>query len=71
MGGALFRSLKYGMFVHYVAKLSCRADGTIPQTADETADNFDAEKFAADIETFGVEYVIFTAWHFNAHCLYP
>jgi len=66
-----FRSMKYGLFVHYVAGLSVRADGQRPATGDETARAFDAEGFARDLERFGVEYIIFTAWHFNAHCLYP
>jgi hypothetical protein len=71
MTNSNFRTMKYGMFVHYVAKATCRPDGSIPATADETADGFDAEGFANDLATFGVEYVLFTAWHYNAHCLYP
>jgi len=45
MTNSNFRTMKYGMFVHYVAKATCRPDGSIPATADETADGFDAEEY--------------------------
>lgn len=63
-------TMKYGMFVHYVESLSCRRDGTIPPFG-QAAEEFDVAGFADSLVSFGVEYIIFTAWHFNMVCLYP
>ena len=63
-------TMKYGMFVHYVEGLTCRRDGTIPSSG-MAAGEFDVEGFAESLQVFGVEYIIFTAWHFNMVCLYP
>ena len=62
--------MKYGMFIHYVEALTCRSDGTIPAFG-QAAEEFDVEAFADSLTAFGVEYIIFTAWHYNMVCLYP
>lgn len=61
---------KYGLFVHYVPELTTDAKGNKPGI-DELAKRFDAAQFAKDAADFGVEYVIFTAWHLRACTLYP
>ncbi len=61
---------KYGLFVHYVSGLTKNDNGSIP-TIDELANHFDAKQFAEEAAEFGVEYVIFTAWHANTRTLYP
>jgi alpha-L-fucosidase len=81
-----FLDAKYGIFVHYVwagkaaangtdgggAVVSARyPDGTTAKTIDEMIDNFDAAQFAADCKAWGVQYVMFTAWHYQMHPLYP
>jgi hypothetical protein len=81
-----FLDAKYGIFVHYVWAGEAAAngtdgggatviarypDGSKTQTIDEMIDNFDAEQFAKDCKSWGVQYVIFTAWHYQMHPLYP
>ena len=66
-----FESMKYGFFVHYIAPLAVYKDGSSPKTLDEAADGFDVPGFADAIEAMGVEYLIFTAWHYRAIPLYP
>jgi hypothetical protein len=61
---------KLGLFVHYVPALTVDATGATPDI-DALARGFDAPQFADDAAAFGVEYVIFTAWHLNARTLYP
>ena len=61
---------KLGLFVHYVPALTVDAAGSKPDI-DALVRDFDARQFAADAAAFGVEYVIFTAWHLNARTLYP
>ncbi|MEN9991948.1 MAG: hypothetical protein RLZZ224_1650, partial [Verrucomicrobiota bacterium] len=72
---AHFATLKNGFFVHYVwaggGGLTLKRDGSAPQSIDELADAFDADGFARDMEAWGVEYVIFTAWHANINPLFP
>ena len=46
-------------------------DGSKPAGLDDVADRFDAESFAKDLSSMGVEYVLFTAWHANMNVLYP
>jgi hypothetical protein len=71
-----FRQSRYGLFVHYTyggnafPQTSYR-DGTVPSSVEALASQLDAERFAADAESFGVEYVVFTAWHYAMHALYP
>ena len=75
------RALKYGAFVHYVwggtgtrnpGPLQVNSDGTKPyKTIDEMVNAFPVEKFAEDIASMGVEYLIFTCWHYDMNPLYP
>ena len=67
---ARYERQKYGLFVHYVPELTTDAKGNKPRI-DELAKRFDAVQFAKDAADFGVEYVIFTVWHFRACTLYP
>ena len=66
-----FRRMKYGYFVHYVFGGTRKSDGNWPADANDMADRFDAPGFAEDLHSMGVEYVIFTAWHYNMVCLWP
>ena len=66
-----YESWRYGFFVHYIACAAHSRDGADPQTVDEAADAFDVPGFVDDIRAMGVEYVIFTAWHFRVMPLYP
>lgn len=70
-----FLKSKYGFFVHYVwaggGGLTLKRDGTPPASFEELANGFDAKGFANDMEAWGVEYVIFTAWHANINPLFP
>ena len=76
-GMADFLTTKYGFFVHYVwggsqdKPFTCDRDGKRPATFDEFAAAFDAPGFARDLEKWGVEYVILTAWHYNINPLFP
>jgi alpha-L-fucosidase len=75
-GVAEFKSLKYGLFVHYVwagadKTITVNRDGSKPAGLQEVADQFDAAGFARDVQSMGVEYVIFTAWHANMNLLFP
>lgn len=70
-----FRSLKVGCFVHYVwgghKVHTVDRQGNPPPSLDALADDFDVEAFASDMSSWGMEYVIFTAWHANLNALYP
>lgn len=82
---AHFLDDKYGLFVHYVwagqrrigaggqpEQISARyPDGTHAKTIDEMIENFDAEQFAQDCEDMGMQYVIFTVWHYGMNPVYP
>ena len=64
-----WKTMKYGFFTHYVwdgsGNVTKLPDGSAPPSIDYVADHFDAAKFANDLQSMGVEYVIFTAWHAN------
>jgi alpha-L-fucosidase len=71
-----YRSMKYGFFVHYVwggkaYSATVNKDGSMPAGLDDLANRFDAEGFARDLDSMGVEYVLFTAWHAEMNVLYP
>lgn len=71
-----FRRMKYGFFVHYVwdnggGATPVRRDGSKPESLEQLTSEFDAQEFASDMETMGVECVFFTAWHANHFPLYP
>lgn len=64
-----FLEQKYGVFVHYVSG-SIDANGK-KYDLQTTADRFQVDQFAEDIESTGADYVIFTAWHGGMLPLYP
>jgi len=66
-----FYKCKYGMFIHHILREARYADGSQAQTIDEMADAFDTEGFADSLARMGVEYIIYTAWHFAVQPLYP
>ena len=70
-GISSFRRMKYGYFVHYVFGGVRKSDGDWPSDPNDLADRFDAVGFAEDLHSMGVEYLIFTAWHYNVVCLWP
>ena len=73
---AEYRGMKYGFFAHYAwggptYPVTVNPDGSVPKNLDDLANRFDAEGFAADLDSMGVEYVLFTAWHANMNLMYP
>ena len=61
-------SSPYGLFVHYVFEggyVTRQMDGSPSPSLDFVANNFDAQGFADDVASMGVDYVVFTAWHSN------
>lgn len=67
--------LKYGFFVHFVwagkTSLTARRDGEKVKSFAELVTGFDVDSFARDIAAWGVEYVVFTAWHAGINPLFP
>ena len=66
-----YERLKYGLFVHYIASNAPDSHGVRAENVDRAADDFDVPRFAAEVRAMGVEYVIFTAWHWLMQPLYP
>jgi hypothetical protein len=70
-----WRGMKYGFFVHYVwdgaGTVTLNPDGSRPASIDDLCDRFDAQGFAEDIASMGVDYLVFTAWHANLYPLFP
>jgi hypothetical protein len=66
-----FRAMHYGIFVHNVYRATQAPAGKSYQTLDEFCALFDAKAFADQMESAGVEYVIFTAWHRAMYQLGP
>ena len=69
-GKADMPSMNLSFFTHYVAGLTAKTDGTVVMDADQIADSFDAEAYADEMAAMGVEYVVFTAYHYAMVCLY-
>ncbi len=69
-----WKRMKYGQFTHYVwdggGWVTRKTDGSNSPNIDFVADNFNATKYADDLQSMGVEYVIFTAWHANFNPLF-
>lgn len=66
-----YQSLRYGHFTHLVPGLTVASDGAVVADIDALAAGFDVERYADDIASFGVDHVIFTAWHRAMVPLYP
>ncbi len=64
-----WKRMNYGQFTHYVwngsGYVTLMPDGSPTPNIDYVANSFDATKYANDLQSMGVEYVIFTAWHAN------
>jgi hypothetical protein len=70
---AFISDLKYGLFSHYVwAGGGGTADqnGMPSKSIQEQINTFDVKQYANDCKSFGVQYVIFTAWHVRMNHLY-
>ncbi len=67
---ANFSRKKVGFFVHYVPFLTAGKTAVI-YDINVLANDFDAIQFAQDAADFGVEYVVFTAWHARMLPLFP
>lgn len=57
--------------MHFVHGLYRNADGTEPRSFEDAVNGFDVDGFADAVASMGVEYLIFTAWHWRALPLYP
>ncbi|MEI7903041.1 MAG: alpha-L-fucosidase, partial [bacterium] len=69
-----FKTLKYGIFSHYVWAVSWGIPdiyGVAPISADDQANKFNAAQYANDVAQAGAQYVVFTAWHANMCPLWP
>ena len=75
-----WKSMKYGMMVTYAYNSpnygtgnfeTPNPDGSHTQGIDNFANEFNATQFASDLASFGLQYVIFTAWHGGECPLYP
>ncbi len=66
-----FASMRYGIFIHNVYKLTGAPQGMTYTTPDEFANLFDVQAFADQMSAMGVEYVKFTAWHYRMYHLGP
>ncbi|WP_370270935.1 alpha-L-fucosidase [Streptomyces sp. V4I8] len=62
---------KYGLFVHHVPGRTVDSTGAVVDDADDLADGFNAGRFADDLASARVQYVIFTAWHSKMVTLWP
>jgi len=72
----VFKKLKYGFFAHHgwggkAYALTKHPDLSVPKSIDEVGDPFNAERFANDVASFKVEYVVFTVWHAEMNPMYP
>lgn len=66
-----YEKSRYGLFVHYVPGLSIYPDGGSTTDINTIANYFNAKQLAADAQSFGMEYVIITAFHAKMRPLYP
>lgn len=66
-----YSTMKYGLFVHYVPGATINSSGVVINDINVLANSFDANGFANDVASTGVQYVIFTAWHGGMRPLYP
>lgn len=58
-----FRRMKNGLFITQTYRVTASPPGGKVSTLDEFANAFDVKTFADQMESIGVEYVYFTAWH--------
>ncbi|HWD94305.1 MAG TPA: discoidin domain-containing protein [Verrucomicrobiae bacterium] len=72
----VFKSLKYGIFVHHAwggtaYALTKNPDLSVPKSIDEVADSFDIPRFVRDLQAADCEYISFTIWHANMNPMFP
>jgi hypothetical protein len=72
----VWKSSKYGIMVTHGwggpgVDLTKNPDLSVPKSIDEVADAFDVPKFVSDLKSFGVEYLVFAAWHANMNPIFP
>jgi hypothetical protein len=72
----VFKSVKYGIFVHHAwggtaYPLTLHPDRKVPKSIDEVADSFDIKRFVKDLQDFNCEYISFTAWHACMNPIFP
>lgn len=68
----VFQSMRYGLFTHMVYNRTISPDGSHShKSLDEFANGIDVKAYAEQVKSIGVEYVIFTAWHFAMYNLGP
>lgn len=70
---AFILDFKYGLFSHYVwagESGTTDKDGVPSKNIQEQINTFDVQQYAHDCKSFGVQYVIFTAWHARMNPLY-
>ncbi len=70
-GVEIIDEMNYAFFAHYVPELSCDKNGVVITDKEVLANTFNAEVFADEMAKMGVQYVVFTAFHFRMVCLYP
>ncbi|MDR3234506.1 MAG: alpha-L-fucosidase [Planctomycetaceae bacterium] len=71
-----YEQKKYGMMVTYSMnrtryKSPIYADGVYLDDVDALVNGFDAKQFAKDMHDFGMEYVVFSAWHAHVVAGFP
>jgi hypothetical protein len=67
-----FKSMRYGLFTTVTYTLTITPDGQKSYASlDEFANGFDVNAYADAVQSMGVEYVFFTAWHFAMYSLGP
>lgn len=72
-----WKSLKYGIFSHYVwngygmTAFRPNEDGSVAKTIDELAHAFDVANYVNQLLEAKAQYVVFTAWHSGTCPLFP
>lgn len=72
-----WKSLKYGIFSHYVwngygmTAFRPHEDGTVAKTIDELVNAFDVTNYVNQLIEAKAQYVVFTAWHSGTCPLFP
>jgi len=67
----VFRMMKHGIFITHTYGLTAAPKGMKITSPDDFANAFDVKVFADQMESMGVEYVYFTAWHKSIYMLGP
>jgi len=65
-----YTTAKVGIFTTYTPGLSTDSAGNT-YSLNATANGFNATQYAADVASFGAQYVVFTVWHKGMYPLYP